>query len=749
MSDFSHEASVPSSGDPEGILSGLNPAQQEAVRTTEGPVLIIAGPGSGKTRTLTHRIAYLLAAGKARPYEILALTFTNKAAREMKERISRLVGETTASQLWMGTFHSIFARILRREAERLGYTSDFSIYDQEDSERVIKNLMQQHGIDTSRISPRAIRARISGAKNQLVSPQEYNRIASEYVEQVAARIYETYQEHLRRSNAMDFDDLLMLPIRLFEQFPEVLSHYQQRWRYVHIDEYQDTNRAQYLIARMLSGGHRNLCVVGDDAQSIYAFRGADIRNILDFKQDFPDARIVRLEQNYRSTRRILQLADSIIRHNRDQLDKTLWTENPEGEYVRLLEAISERDEAQKVERYIRDLRVQEGYAYRDFAILYRTNAQSRSLEEALRRAGIPYRLVGGLSFYRRKEIKDVLAYLRLLVNPHDEESLRRVINYPARGIGLRTMERLTAVARERGLSLWQTIEQVDGIGLPPRAEGAVRDFHFLIARHASKMEELPLDELAASLIREAGIVQELRTENTPESMARLENIQELLNAMAEFEEQAGEGASLSAFLQEISLYTDLDNMEDTENRVTLMTLHASKGLEFPVVFITGLEENLFPLSAAAQDPRELEEERRLLYVGITRAREHLFLSYARTRYRFGKPESMLRSRFIDELDARVIRSERGQPPRTRDRGRGRRSGDYRARPAPSAARHVVYDEGYGQIVPGMEVLHEQFGQGKVLAVEGSGERARATVYFKSVGQKKLVLKFARLQVLET
>ena len=734
----------------ERILAGLNPAQQEAVQATEGPVLIIAGPGSGKTRTLTHRIAYLLASGKAHPHEVLALTFTNKAAREMKERVSQLVGEQVARDLWMGTFHSVFARILRREAERLGYSADFTIYDQEDSERLIKSLMQQHGIDTTKVSPRSIRSRISGAKNQLVSPQEYARLATGYHEQLVARIYGVYQEQLRRANAMDFDDLLVLPIQLFEHYPEVLQAYQQKWRYIHIDEYQDTNRAQYKIARMLSGAHRNLCVVGDDAQSIYAFRGADIRNILDFKRDFPDARIIRLEQNYRSTRRILKLADSIIRRNREQLEKTLWTENQEGEYIWLLEALSERDEAQKIERIIRNLRVQEGYAYRDFAVLYRTNAQSRSLEEALRRGGIPYRIIGGLSFYRRKEIKDVLAYLRLVVNPNDVESLRRVINYPTRGIGMRTLERIFTYAHERGISVWQAIEQVNEIGLSARATQAVHSFYQLIARYASKAREMPADELALALVRESGMIHLFQTENTPESLARLENVQELLNAIVEFTEQAPEDKSIGAFLQEVSLYTDLDTLEAEDNRVTLMTLHASKGLEFPVVFIAGLEENLFPLSGATQDPKELEEERRLLYVGITRAKERLFLSYARNRYRFGKQEPMLPSQFLEELDTSVIRREGGRDIRKQSSHQELKrasQGSLTSSYAPVGRRSgsVV---GGDRIVPGMQVAHQQFGIGKVLSVEGQGEQARAVVYFKSVGQKKLILKYARLKVID-
>jgi len=739
------------------ILEGLNPVQRQAVQVTEGPVLIIAGPGSGKTRTLTHRIAYLIATGRARPHQILALTFTNKAAREMMERIERLVGAEAARHIWMGTFHAIFARILRREGHRIGYTPDFSIYDTDDSERLLRELMARYHIDPRQYSPRTIRHLISGAKNQMIGPEEYARLVASPVQEKAAKLYGPYQEALRKANALDFDDLLLKPIELFEQHPDVLQRYQERWRYLHIDEYQDTNRAQYVLARKLAAAHRNLCVVGDDAQSIYAFRGADIGNILSFQRDYPDATVIRLEQNYRSTRRILKLAEAIIQQNRDQLEKQLWTENPEGDPIMLIEALSERDEAQKVEQRIRDLHVRYGYAFRDFAVLYRTNAQSRSLEEALRRGGIPYRVVGGLSFYQRKEIKDVLAYLRLLVNPHDAASLQRVINYPARGIGQRTVEALMDYARLHGLSLWQAIERVEEVGLPTRAQKAVQEFHFLIARHAAKMDAMPVDELARSLLQESGLFEELRREGTPEALARWENVQELLNAIAEYVATAGEQATLSGFLQEVALLTDLDEMPE-DNRVTLMTLHASKGLEFPVVFITGLEEGLFPLAQATQDRKDLEEERRLFYVGVTRAQRHLFLCYARSRYRYGEQQPSVRSRFLEELDTDVIVTEAGLPFRRGEvldrRPRSDRHVEmdphYYRRPlqqrsSSAAARRVVYDEGAGEIVPGARVEHAIFGEGKVLALEGQGDQARAIVFFPEVGQKKLVLKFARLR----
>ncbi len=770
---FDESADFSAAEEAEAILQGLNPAQQEAVRAADGPVLIIAGPGSGKTRTLTHRIAYLIAAGKARPFEILSLTFTNKAAREMKSRVEQLVGPEKARGMWMGTFHATFARLLRIEGEKIGYTPDFTIYDTDDTRRILRELMDRYNIDPKQFNVRAMHALISSAKNKMVMPGEYARLVASPVQEKAALLYGPYQETLRKANAMDFDDLLLKPIDLFNQHPDVLAKYQERWRYLHIDEYQDTNHAQYLLARMLAAKHKNLCVVGDDAQSIYAFRGADITNILSFQRDYPEAVTVRLEQNYRSTKAILTLADSIIKHNKDQLEKSLWTENDDGEPVIVKEAISERDEAQKIERTIRDLHVRMGYPFRDFAVLYRTNAQSRSLEEALRRGGIPYRVVGGVSFYQRREIKDALAYLRLVVNPNDVASLRRVINYPTRGIGGKTQELIFGYARREGIGVWQALERIEEAGLPARARNAVERFRFLIAKYAAQANSRPADELARELIGESGILDDLRRDNTPENLVRWENVNELINAIAEFTAGAGEQATLSVFLQEVSLLTDADAATEDESRVTLMTLHASKGLEFPVVFITGLEEGLFPLAAAAQDRKELEEERRLFYVGVTRAERHLYLTHARSRYRYGEQQASVPSRFLDEVDPSMIRTEAGAAftPRT-DRFRSRpgeapayesvdphyyrknlrgeagkpRSARAKKKTAASGGRRIVYEEGEGgQFAPGMRVEHPLFGEGKVLSVEGAGDQAKALVFFKEVGQKKLVLKFAKLR----
>ncbi|MEM1053921.1 MAG: UvrD-helicase domain-containing protein [Bacteroidota bacterium] len=781
----------------ETLLGGLNTVQQEAARTTEGPVMIIAGPGSGKTRTLTHRIAYLIAAKKAWPSQILALTFTNKAAREMRSRVTDLVGPE-AKGMWMGTFHSVFARVLRREADKIGFSRDFSIYDTDDQERLLRELMLRAGIDAKKFTPRSVRGRISGAKNQMVTPAEYARLAADPYEEVVARLYQPYNEALRKANAMDFDDLLTWPIRLFEAHPDVLAAYQKRWRYVHIDEYQDTNRAQYTLAKLLAAEHKNICVVGDDAQSIYAFRGADIQNILSFQKDYPKATTVRLEQNYRSTKKIVAFADAIIKGNKSQLEKTLWTDNADGDPVTVMEALSERDEAQKVERTIRDLHIRAGVPWKQFAILYRTNAQSRSLEESLRRGNIPYRMVGGTSFYQRREIKDALAYLRLAVNPNDDASLLRVINTPTRGIGAKTVAGLRAYAAENGLSLWQAANEPRDAGLSPRAAKAVEGFTFLVSRYASKASHTPADDLTREFIQETGLMQSLRDENTPESLVRLENVHELLNAVSEFAQADTETPrTLSEFLQEVSLVADVDRLGDDENRVTLMTLHASKGLEFKVVFVTGLEEGLFPLAKAAQDPTELEEERRLFYVGATRAEEALYLSYARTRFRYGDSQSAVRSRFLDELDGaeHLMRTEAGATFSTRgnrfslpddgaqggyrveydaDGGysygstprqrRAAKSGYeqmdphyYRTSLRPgtqkSGGRRVEYDDGQappqtgGDVVPGVRVVHGTFGEGKVIAVEGAGDRAAATVHFPRVGQKKLKLKFAKLRVI--
>ena len=765
------------------ILTGLNPAQLEAVRNANGPTMIVAGAGSGKTRVLTHRIAYLLETG-VRPWEILSLTFTNKAAKEMKERIGRMVDPEIAKDLWMGTFHSVFSRILRRNAATIGYTSSFTIYDSDDSLSAIKQVMNALSISKEQFNPNAVRSRISNAKNQLVYPEEYTRLARDLFSSQVALIYPEYVRALKLANAMDFDDLLLKTIDLFDarkdlSMPgpgEVLAYYQNKFKFILVDEYQDTNRAQYAIIKRLAGKLKNLTVVGDDAQSIYAFRGADIQNILDFNKDYPDAKVFRLEQNYRSTKNILATADELIKNNKGQIEKTLFTENMAGDPVRIIECVDERDEASAVVRMIEDETRKEKLDLRDFAILYRTNAQSRAIEDALRRQGIPYTIVGGTAFYRRKEIKDVLAYVRLLVNPTDTESLLRVINYPARGIGVTTMEHIGAYAREHQMGPMQALEAIDFItGVQARTAAKIKDFAKLIGKYAKLKDKMSPSELLRALIDETGILQELKLENTMESLARRENIQEFLSAVTDYFHETSE-ATLESFLEEVSLVSEIDNVDGTKNAVTLMTLHAAKGLEFQVVCIAGLEEGLFPSQPAGQEPRDLEEERRLFYVGITRAMRKCYVFYALQRLRFGETVRERPSRFIEEIEASGT-TERitsfGTKPRARDpytertneyshllagtpvvngrtftsKRREHAAGRGRSIDTEFPASYSQIEESEMGVQRGMRVFHETFGEGRVLEIAGRGEKAKATVDFSKFGRKNLMLKFANLKVL--
>ncbi|MEX1212500.1 MAG: UvrD-helicase domain-containing protein [Balneolaceae bacterium] len=767
---------APTGGGP-SFLNELNEQQRRAVTTTDGPLLIVAGAGSGKTRVLTYRIAYLLQQQKALPEQILALTFTNKAAREMKERISHLIDER-AKRLWMGTFHSIFARILRYEADKIGFNKDFSIYDTSDSEQSIKLILGELNYDPKEIRPRTIHQKISDAKNQLIGPDQYNeKFVLSTLDEITSRVYKIYQARLRQANAMDFDDLLVRPIELFETNPDVLERYQHGFRYILIDEYQDTNHAQYKATRMLAAAHNNLCVVGDDAQSIYSFRGADIGNILNFKNDYDSAAQVPLEQNYRSTGAILQCADSIIKRNRDQLEKTLWTENQQGSMITLLENYDDRDEANRVVNYIDKLRMQKGYSLNDIAILYRTNYQSRLFEEALRRHGIAYQLVGGLSFYQRKEIKDVLSYLKLLVNPHDEQSLLRIINEPSRGIGKKSLNTLLHMAREQGRSVWSILEQSNHNDLYKPARARISDFVSMIHSLRDELEKGgSILEVTRSLLEKSGYMQALVEENSIQSLSRRDHILELQNAISYFEK--GGNASLSSFLQEISLVTDSDKYDEEKPAVTLMTIHGSKGLEFPGVFIVGLEENLFPMGGRDGEEANIEEERRLFYVAITRAQEELFFSHCKLRFKFGEEVRQLRSRFLNEVDPGVVRTETGATiQQNRDQsGSASRSGgtstgntgrsgyqiDYdtldrnrdqnpTTRRAPAAATHseieIEYDPGEGDdpFYPGVDVIHPAFGQGSILSREGSGRDSRVVVFFPKRGRKTLMLRVARLK----
>jgi DNA helicase II / ATP-dependent DNA helicase PcrA len=755
-------------------LNGLNSAQLDAVRNANGPTMIVAGAGSGKTRVLTHRISFLLESG-VRPWEILALTFTNKAAAEMKERIAHMAGSETARDLWMGTFHSIFARILRRHAAELGYTSSFTIYDSDDSLSAIKQIMGAIGISKEQFNPNAIRSRISSAKNQLISPEEYERLARDFFAEQVARIYPEYRRTLKLANAMDFDDLLLRTIDLFDTRLEILDQYQNKFRFILVDEYQDTNRAQYAIIKRLASKFKNLTVVGDDAQSIYAFRGADIANILDFQRDYPAAQVFRLEQNYRSTKNILAAADELIRNNKGQIPKTLFTENPKGDPVHIVECVDERDEASSVVRTIEEEIRKEKLDLRHFAILYRTNAQSRALEDSLRRQSIPYVIVGGTAFYRRKEIKDVLGYVRLLVNPTDSESLLRVINYPARGIGATTIDRVSQYAREHSTSLLHALECIDFVtGVQARAAAKITEFTALIGKYGKLKDKMSPSELVRALIDETRIMQELKLENTMESLARFENIQEFLSAVTDFFHEKPD-STLETFLEEVSLVSEIDQMDGTKNAVTLMTLHAAKGLEFPVVFITGLEEGLFPNQQTASEPRDLEEERRLLYVGITRAMRKCFIFYALQRLRFGETVHQLPSRFLEELD-RSGAVERvtsfGTKPRSREtyadraqeishllhgspvvNGRTFTRKRHERAPASKLFSDAESSSNYSQVEEsnevrrGMKVFHETFGEGRVLEVLGRGDKAKATVDFPKFGKKNLMLKFANLKAM--
>lgn len=771
----------PSRPGPPSFLKDLNDQQRKAVTTIDGPLLIVAGAGSGKTRVLTYRIAYLLQQKRANPGEILALTFTNKAAREMQQRITRLI-DHRASGLWMGTFHSIFAKILRIECEKIGFSSNFTIYDTGDSEQMIKLILGELGYDPKEIRPRTLQRKISDAKNELVNPDTYKeKFISGTLDEITSRVYAVYQNRLKEANAMDFDDLLVRPIELFETWPEVLHSWQQKFRYILIDEYQDTNHAQYKVTNLLAGEHQNICVVGDDAQSIYSFRGADIRNILDFKNDYEDAVEIPLEQNYRSTRYILQVADSVIKNNERQLQKTLWTENREGEVITLLENLNERDEANRVANYIENLKLRNGYDLNDFAILYRTNYQSRVFEEILRRKQIPYQLVGGLSFYQRQEVKDVLAYLTLLVNPHDEQNLLRIINKPSRGIGKKTLSDLIAKARSEGKTIWSMIEEVDRLDLYKPAKARIREFVEMI--HSLRME---LDkggsilEVTRTMLEATGYIKALIEDRDPKSLSRRENILELQNAIS-FYEKNTRNPTLGAFLQEISLITDADKYDESKPAVTLMTIHGSKGLEFPVVFIVGLEENLFPVGGRENDEVDIEEERRLFYVAITRAQEELFFSFSKMRYKFGEETRQMRSRFLNEVDPGVVRTETGATitqtgsfsgrPQSGMSRSGREAADsgnsssstrveydwkkpksgYRKKQSGNSSVTIEYDldEGNDPFHPGVQVEHPKFGRGKIISRSGEGSDSRVVVFFKNRGQKTLMLRVAGLHVTES
>lgn len=770
-------------------LEELNENQRDAVLYNDGPSLVVAGAGSGKTRVLTYKIAYLLENGYE-PCNILALTFTNKAAREMKERIARQVGEKRARHLWMGTFHSVFSRILRAEASYIGFTSRFTIYDTADSKSLIRSIIKEMGLDEKVYRPGSVQARISHAKNHLVSPDGYAANKEAYEGDLAAKmpairdIYRRYWERCRQAGAMDFDDLLVYTYILFRDHLDVLSRYREQFRYVLVDEYQDTNYAQHSIVLQLTGENQRVCVVGDDAQSIYSFRGADIDNILYFTKVYPNTKVFKLEQNYRSTQTIVCAANSLIEKNEHQIRKEVFSEKEKGEAIGMFQAYSDVEEGEIVVNKIAELRREHDYGYADFAILYRTNAQSRVFEEALRKRSMPYKIYGGLSFYQRKEIKDIIAYFRLVVNPDDEEAFKRIINYPARGIGETTVGKIISSATENGVSLWRVVCEPEAyeLKIAKATYNRLTEFREMIESFILQVPDKSAAEIGTDLIRRSGIINEVCQDNSPENLSRRENIEELVNGINDFcamrQEEGNPNISLSDFLSEVALLTDQDSDKQNDGeKVTLMTVHSAKGLEFRNVFVVGMEENLFPSGLAGNSPRAMEEERRLFYVAITRAEEHCFLSFAKTRYRYGKMEFGSPSRFLRDIDTRFLRlpqddewerrvDEGAERFRASERFTARSSKGMRERPkvqviAPTVPRNLkkVTDTpvsssaapgaaGVMGVEPGQVIEHERFGMGKVMKVEGEGDNAKATIHFQNAGDKQLLLRFARFKIVE-
>ena len=784
-------------------IKELNESQCAAVTYNDGPSLVIAGAGSGKTRVLTYKIAYLLENGY-NPWNILALTFTNKAAREMKERIARQVGAERARYLWMGTFHSIFSRILRAEAQYIGFTSQFTIYDTADSKSLLRSIIKEMGLDEKTYKPGTVQARISNAKNHLVTPTGYAANKEAYEGDMAVKmpairdIYTRYWERCRQAGAMDFDDLLVYTYILFRDYPEVLARYQDQFRYILVDEYQDTNYAQHSIVLQLTKENQHVCVVGDDAQSIYSFRGADIDNILYFTKTYPNTKVFKLEQNYRSTQTIVCAANSLIEKNERQIRKAVFSEKEKGEAIGVFQAYSDVEEGDIVANKVAELRREYHYEYADFAILYRTNAQSRIFEEALRKRSMPYKIYGGLSFYQRKEIKDVIAYFRLVVNPNDEEAFKRIINYPARGIGDTTVGKIISAATDHGVSLWSTLCEplTYGLNINKGTHTKLQGFRALIEGFITGQADKNAYEIGVDIIRQSGIMNDVCQDTSPENLSRKENIEELVNGMNDFcalrQEEGNPNISLTDFLSEIALLTDQDSDKaDDGEKITLMTVHSAKGLEFKNVFVVGLEENLFPSGMVGDSPRALEEERRLFYVAITRAEEHCYLSFAKTRFRYGKMEFGSPSRFLRDIDIHYLKMpHEAGISRSVDEGAGRfrreieggftrsaspsrttpfgsASSERKERPkaqiiAPSVPRNlkkVSTVSGGSQAMSsgpvsvaglqaGQRIEHERFGLGEVMKVEGTGDNAKATIHFKNAVEKQLLLRFARFKVIE-
>ena len=766
-------------------LEGLNEQQREAVLHRDGPIMIVAGAGSGKTKVLTTRIAHLLATG-VDPFNILALTFTNKAAAEMKERVEHILGNNEARNIYIGTFHSVFARILRAEAEKLGYPRNFTIYDTDDAKSVVKTVVNELGLDDKHYKPNTVYNRISSAKNALITPEEYINDYGLQQEDMRAnrpmtgQIYDAYCKRCYKNGAMDFDDLLLKFYLLLKNHPESLSKYQRKFKYIMIDEYQDTNTAQYQIIKLLGAMHENVAVVGDDAQSIYSFRGATIENILQFQKDYEEVKVVMLEQNYRSSQSILHVANNVIANNKGQLPKKLWTSNAEGEKIKLVRTATDNDEGKYVADAIQEQKLRNHYRNNDFAILYRTNAQSRSFEESLRRMNIAYRIYGGISFYQRKEIKDFLSYLRVILNPGDEEALKRIINFPARGIGKTSVEKAVLFANENNISMWRVLERASEFGYKASTLEVINNFVIMIKMFQSELQKKNAYDLAILVGKNTGLVKELFNDKTTEGLARYENIQELLNSIKEFTETPTEDGelldkSLGSYLQQITLLTDADDDKGDSDVVKLMTIHAAKGLEFPVVFVGGLEETLFPNAMSINTREELEEERRLFYVAVTRAKQRLWLTYANTRYRFGNLTQNDPSRFIDELpEERLDRAFAGGNMRNNQTSQwnpfekiktGFRSSQQENRstakekPAYMVTSSVVKikehtpTEGFtpsdtSHLQEGQKIEHQKFGFGEVIKMEGAAHNPVATVKFEHNGEKKIMLNYAKLRIVE-
>ncbi len=746
-------------------LDSLNEPQREGVMNTEGACMIIAGAGSGKTRVLTLRIAHLIQSQHVDPFNIMALTFTNKAAKEMRERLEKMVGPD-AKNLWMGTFHSVFARILRAEAHHLGYPSNFTIYDTDDSKSLLRSIIKEMNLDETQYKVNVVYNRISSAKNKLVSWQEYLSNPILTADDVAnmrpeiGNIFKAYALRCFKSGAMDFDDLLFNTDKLFKEHLEVLNKYQHRFQYMLVDEFQDTNLCQYFIIRKLASVRENVCVVGDDAQSIYAFRGADISNILNFEKDYPDLRIIKLEQNYRSTQTIVEAANSVIAKNKAQLPKNVWTANEEGNLIELIKAVSDNEEGKLVASSIFEEKMQQQYKFSDFAILYRTNSQSRAIEEALRRMNIKYKVVGGLSFYQRKEIKDVLAYLRYSLNQQDEASFRRIINYPKRGIGDSSIDKIVVAANDHAISIWEVLQNASSF-LGSRASGPIEDFVTKIKRFGIEIQNKDAYDAASEIAKASGLMKELYEDKTVEGLSRYENVQELLNAIKEYvDDPEKEDKSLGAFLQEVSLITGQDENKDNDpDKVTLMTIHMAKGLEFKNVYIVGMEEDLFPSQMMLSSRSELEEERRLFYVAITRAQKKLFLSYALTRYRFGRLKNCEPSRFLDDISSRFIKVSKKlasvESTPNPNFAKSFVSGMKKTVASQPVAKATAYKPSAdfapsdtSTLKVGMKVEHPKFGFGSVLKIEQLGSERKAMINFADFGEKTLLLSFAKLKIHE-